>query len=248
MQRFMNKTILVTGGTSGIGRATAKRLTDEGARLVLTGQSPEHIAETREMLPTAIVLENDAAEPAGADALANAVHDQVRRIDGAFLNAGIGRFATLDQVSVEQIDLLTAVNLRAPLLQTKALAPLIEDGGALLLIDSATVGSPRADMLVYSATKAAVRQAVRSLATEFAPCGIRVNVVAPGATETNFHPRAGMSEEERDEYKKKTANSVPLKRLGRPEDVAAVACFLLSDDAAYVTGSEYRVDGGLTMA
>lgn len=246
--RFTNKTILVTGGTSGIGRATAQRLTDEGARLVLTGHSSEHIAETREILPAAIVIENDAADPAAADALAEAVRGQVGRIDGAFLNAGIGRFAKLDEVDADQIDALTAVNLRAPLLQSKALGQLISDGGALLLIDSATVGSPRPDLLVYSATKAAVRQAVRSLAAEFAPRGIRVNVVAPGATETNFHPRAGMSEEEREEYKKKTASSVPLKRLGQPQDVAAVACFLLSDDAAYVTGSEYRVDGGLTMA
>jgi NAD(P)-dependent dehydrogenase (short-subunit alcohol dehydrogenase family) len=138
--------------------------------------------------------------------------------------------------------------VRGPLLQAKALAPLLRDGGAVLLIGSGTVGGQRADALVYSASKAAIRQAVRSLATEFAPRQIRVNIISPGATETNFHSRGGMSAEAQKAYKERTASIIPLKRLGQPEDVAAAACFLLSGDAGYITGSELRVDGGLTMA
>lgn len=248
MPRFSDKTVLVTGGSSGIGLATARRLAEEGARLAVTGHSPAHLDAARAALPGALVIDNDAADPAAADALARTVQSEMGQIDAAFLNAGFGAFATLDEIGAEDIDRHVAIDLRAPLLQAKALAPILKDGGTLLLIGSATVGSPRADALVYSAVKAGIRQAARSLATELAPRGIRVNVVAPGATETNFHSRGGMSEEEQKRYKEKTAAAVPLKRLGRPEDVAAVACFLLSDDAAYVTGAELRVDGGLSMA
>lgn len=249
MPRFANRAFLVTGGTSGIGLATAKRLIAEGGRVILTGHSADHIAATREELPTAEVIDNDASDPAAAEVLAEAAaRFAPDGLDGAFLNAGFGRFAKLDAIDAEEVDSHFALNLRGPLLQAKALAPRIKDGGALLLIGSATVGGGRADALVYSASKAAVRQAARSLASELAPRRIRVNVIAPGATETDFHARGGMSDEAIESYRARVAQMVPLGRLGRPEDAAAVACFLLSDDAAYVTGSEYRVDGGLSMA
>lgn len=248
-RRFADAHLLVTGGTSGIGLATAKRLGEEGAAVLVTGHSPDHLEEARQALPGATVLANDVADPAAADALADAVRAFAPDgLDGAFLNAGFGAFSPLGEIDAAEVDRHFAANLRAPLLQAKALAPLLKDGGALLLIGSGTVGSGRADAPVYSASKAAVRQAARSLATEFAPRRIRVNVVAPGATESRFHERGGMSREEVEAYRKKMAAMIPLGRVGRPEDAAAVACFLLSADAAYVTGSEYRVDGGLSMA
>ena len=247
--RFKDRRILITGGTSGIGLATARRLSDEGALLLLTGHSPAHIDETRQALPGARVIANDASEPAAVAALTDAARDFAPDgLDGTFLNAGYGSFDTLAAIDESIIDRHLDLNLKGPLLQAKALAACIKDGGALLLISSGTVGGGRADTLVYSAAKAGIRQAGRSLATEFAPRGIRVNVVTPGATDSRFHERGGMSDDEIAEYKTKVAQAVPLGRLGKPEDVAAVACFLLSDDAAYVTGSEYRVDGGLTMA
>ena len=249
MARFDGRTMLVTGGTSGIGLATAKRLSDEGAKLLLTGHSKDHIEATQAALPKAKVIENDASAHYSAQALADCVREFAPEgLDGAFLNAGFGKFQTLADIDATEIDKQFDLNLRGPLLQAKHLGPCMKDGGAILLVSSGTVGGGRADTLVYSASKAAVRQAARSLATEFAPRKIRVNVVTPGATESNFHERGGMSAEEEKAYKEKVASAVPLGRLGRPEDVAAVATFLLSDDAAYVTGSEYRVDGGLTMA
>lgn len=247
MTRFDGKTILITGGTSGIGLATARRLDMEGARLILTGHSEDHLDKARRILPDAMVINNDGADPAAAVELAQAISAS-GPINGLFLNAGLGVFASLAEIEASDIDRHMAINLRAPLLQVKALAASIADGGAVLLVSSATVGGPRADSLVYSATKAAVRQAARSLATEFAPRGIRVNVVTPGLTNTNFHDRGGMSKDDEKSYKEKVRGMVPLGRLGEPEDVAAVACFLLSDDAGYVTGAELRVDGGLTMA
>ncbi|GAA4762298.1 SDR family oxidoreductase [Stakelama sediminis] len=249
MARFTNTSILITGGTSGIGLATAKRLSEEGARLLLTGGSPDHIEATKKALPSATVIQNDASLVHTVEALAQAVQDFAPDgLDGVFLNAGYGAFKTLEEIDAPDIDRHFDLNIRGPLLQAKALAKAIKDGGAIVLVGSGTVGGGRTDMLVYSASKAAVRQAARSLATEFAPRGIRVNVVTPGATETHFHARGGMNREDIDAYREKVANAVPLGRLGKPEDVAAVTSFLLSEDAAYVTGSEYRVDGGLTMA
>lgn len=246
--RFEGKTILITGVTSGIGLVTAKRLTQEGATIIGTGHSEEHIQQTKALLPKAHLLVNDASDPGAAPALAAFVQSNAGHIDGAFLNAGFGEFATLQNIDADDIDRHVALNFRAPLLQAKALASLLKDGGALLLISSATVGGPRADGLIYSATKAAIRQATRSLATEFAPRKIRVNAVTPGATETNFHTAGGMSKDALADYKKKVTGMVPLSRLGQPEDVAAAASFLLSDEASYITGTELRVDGGLTMA
>ncbi len=246
--RFANKSVLVTGGTSGIGLATAKRLTAEGARVAVTGLNQEHLKATQAALPDAIVIENDATDPAAAAALAKRVKEAFGQLDGAFLNAGFGEFATLAKISADVFDRHAALNLRAPMLQAQALAPVLRDGGALLLIGSATVGGTRADALVYASMKAGVRQAGRALASEFAPRGIRVNLVTPGATETNFHTRGGMSEADLQAYKERVSKLVPLGRLGQPEDVAAAACFLLSDEARYITGTELRVDGGLTMA
>lgn len=248
MHRFAGKSALVTGGTSGIGLATAVRLHAEGAKLWITGRSGKHIDEAKAVLEDAVIIANDGADPASAQDLAALVREGPGGIDLVFLNAGLGEFAPLDAIDADAIDKHVAINLRAPLLQAQALAPLIREGGAILLVSSATVGSPRADTLVYSATKAAIRQAARSLATQFAPRNIRVNVVTPGLTNTNFHASGGMSDDEEKDYKKKVEASIPLGRLGEPEDVAAVACFLLSDDARYVTGIEVRVDGGLTMA
>ena len=247
MARFTGKTILITGGTSGIGLATAMRLTEEGGRLLITGHSPKHIEATKIALPDAIVIANDAADPAGASELAAAVKEHFGSLDIAFLNAGYGSFSKLDGIDAAGFDKHYDLNVRGPILQAKALDGLMKDGGSIVLVGSGTSASPREDVLVYGSSKAAIRQVARSLASHFAPRKIRVNVVTPGLTETNFHDRGGMEAEAQKTYKENVTKAVPLGRLGRPEDVAAIACFLMSDECAYVTGAEFKVDGGLTM-
>ena len=248
MNRFEDRKILITGATSGIGKATAERLSREGATLLLTGHSPDHIEATREALPDAKIIANDAAKVEAIDELIAAATDFAPDgLDGVFLNAGYGSFRDLGDIDAKHIEKHFDIDLRAPILQAKALEPFMKDGGKMLLIGSGTVGGNRPDTLVYSAMKAGIRQAARSFASEFAKRQICVNVVTPGLTDTGFHTRGGMGEEEQREYKDKVAGMVPLGRIGQSEDVAGVACFLLSDEADYVTGAELRVDGGLTM-
>ena len=246
MARFDGKTVLVTGGTAGIGLATAKRILSEGGKVFATGSRDESVAAAKAALPGAIVLKNDASDPAAADALAAAIAEE-GRLDAAFLNAGSGRFTPLAELDAAEIDRHFDVLVKGPLLQARALAPLLVDGGAIVLTGSIVHLKGYQDSAAYSAAKGAVRTLVRSLARDFAPRGIRVNGVAPGPIATEFFSRAGMTEAEITELSKGLTALVPLGRVGTPEEVAAVATFLLSHEASFITGAEYVVDGGASQ-
>jgi NAD(P)-dependent dehydrogenase (short-subunit alcohol dehydrogenase family) len=246
MKRFEGKTVVITGGTSGIGEATAERIVSEGGRVIVTGSRDESVKAIASKIPGVIAVKNDSGARDTGEALARDVRKHADIVDAVFLNAGNGRFHPLEDVSAEEFDHHANVFVRGPLLQVKALAPMIKDGGAIVLTTSIANNLGVPSTTIYSLTKGAGRTLVRSLARELAPRGIRVNAVSPGQIGTGFLARTGMSKERINDFAEMIKAQVPLQRIGEPKEVAAVAAFLLSDDASYVTGSEYVVDGGMS--
>lgn len=240
--RFHGKRIVITGATSGIGLAGARRLADEGADLLLTGTNPARIAQAQREIGSATVILNDASTPEAGTALAQA--NAGRAIDGLWLNAGYADIATIADTDAELFDAMMATNVRGPLLQLAAVSDNLAEGASVVVTSSTSTyeGTPRT--AVYAATKAALIAAARTWAAELAPRGIRVNTLVPGAISTDF--RSFMDDMTRSTFEAGVVSRVPLGRVGSADEAAAVALFLLSDDASYVTASQYPVDGGLT--
>ncbi|SDP42609.1 SDR family NAD(P)-dependent oxidoreductase [Lentzea jiangxiensis] len=238
MGRLAGRTAVITGGTAGIGLATARRFAAEGAHVLITGRRPEVLAEVvAELGPAVTGVCGDASDPEHLTELLAAVRARGRGLDVLFTNAGSGTLTTFGEVSPETVDEVLAQNLRAPYLTVQALAPVLNKHASVVLMSSigATAGLP--GLGVYSAAKAGARALARTLAVELGERGVRVNAVSPGYIETSTDPDILA-------YQRTHASGIPLARTGQPEEVAAAVLFLASDDAAYITGSDLFVDGG----
>ena len=248
MARFDGKRVLITGGTSGIGLATAKRIAEEGGEVAVTGTSQDHLDEAGRSLPSgSLVLRNDAADPDAAKALGEKVKDQMGGLDGLFLNAGYGKFAPIADTDADFTDRMMAVNVRGPILQMAELSGALNEGASVVITASVSPYLGQAQGAVYAATKGAVTALARAWARELAERKVRVNSIAPGPIDSNFVHATGMSDEAIERFRDQVEGMVALGRFGENEEAAAVACFLLSGEASYVTGSQYMVDGGMTM-
>jgi len=246
MSRFSSSHAVITGGTSGIGRATAVRLADEGARVLVTGRDPERLQVVGRVSGVTAVLD-DAADAETGERLRAAVDVHLDgRVDALFLNAGLGAFAPLGATAAGEVDRQFGINVRGPLLQLAALDGALAPGAAVLFNTSIVNSVMMPTAVVYAATKGAVRSAMRSAAGELAARGIRVNAISPGPVDTGFFGATGLTESEIEGFASSVLGQVPLGRFATPEEVAAVAAFLLSDDASYVLGHELVVDGGMS--
>jgi len=243
-----NKTLLITGGTTGIGLATAKLLSAEGAKVIVTGRNPATLAAAQKELPAGvIILQSDSGSLADAQALGAEVAKHTSRLDGAFFNAGVGQFGPVEAMTPQHYEDMFSINVRGPFFQLQSLLSLLANPSAVVLNASilAELGVPATSL--YSATKAAVVSLGKSLAVELAPRGIRVNTLSPGPIKTPIYTKLGFDAATQQGFEDSMAAQSLLKRFGTPDEVAPLARFLLSDDSRYIVGDNVTVDGGVRL-
>lgn len=244
MQRFTNKKIVVTGGTSGIGLAGVLKIVEEGGQVLVTGRNEEKLRLLRKTLPNdCVVLKNDMCNKSSVEDLRVAIESWSKSIDGLWLNAGIASLDLLEPEDQNNFWRMIEINLYIPRLQMATIKSLIKTNGSVVVTSSSSVYE-RADQTGdYAATKAGLISEAKSWSKLLGPKNIRVNTIIPGATETNF--RHFLSPNDQKIFENNLISQVPLGRIGQPEEVAEAALFLLSDQASYITGSQLFVDGGL---
>jgi NAD(P)-dependent dehydrogenase (short-subunit alcohol dehydrogenase family) len=244
MAKLDGKIALITGGTSGIGAATARLFQAEGATVIVTGSSAKSVEAARAELPGIEVLVSNQADTQAAKTLIDEVKARHGRIDVLFVNAGVAHFAPLEASDEAFFDGQFNTNVRGAYFVLKHAAPVMSDGGAIILTSSTAASLGGVGMSVYAATKAALRSFGRTLAAELAPRNIRVNTVSPGPIDTPIFGKSGQSQAQIDGFIDGAKLRVPMKRLGAPQEVAAAVLFLAAD-ATFVTGEEIIVGGGL---
>jgi NAD(P)-dependent dehydrogenase (short-subunit alcohol dehydrogenase family) len=248
MNRFAGKTVLVTGGNSGIGLATALAFSKEGARLVITGRDQTTLDKAKAQLGTnPIAVRNDAGSISGGTALVEILKQSGVTLDAVFLNAGVAKLAPLEAVDEQQWDDIFNTNIKGPYFLIKALVSLINPGGSIVLNGSinAHIGMPSSS--VYAASKAALISLAKTLSAELLGKGIRVNVVSPGPIHTPLYGRLGLPADQLTEAAAAIQAQVPLKRFGTPDEVAGAVLYLASTEAAFIVGTELIVDGGMSQ-
>lgn len=247
--KLKNKTALITGGNSGIGLATAKLFIAEGARVAITGRNQATLeAAAQELGPNAIALQADATDVAATEKAVAEAAARLGKLDILFANAGIPGRTPVGGTKLEAFEQVLRTNITGAFFTVQAAAPHLNDGGSIILTGSvmSEMGSPGS--AAYAASKAGLRGMSRVLASEFAPRGIRVNLVSPGATRTPIWDSSAPTPEAKAHLEQRLSGLIPLGRLGEAEEIARTVLFLASDDAVYINGAELFVDGGTNGA
>jgi NAD(P)-dependent dehydrogenase (short-subunit alcohol dehydrogenase family) len=240
--RFAGKTVVVLGGNSGIGLAAARAFQAEGGRVAITGRNEATLAQVAAATGM-LAVRSDISSVADSRAALGRIAAQLGGIDVLFVNAGVGGFVAVTEVTEEFWDGVHGVNLRGAFFAVQAALPHLRDGGSIVITGSIGAVHVLTGAAAYAAAKAGLRAVARILAAELAPRRIRVNVVSPGPTETEIFKR-GATAQQIEAVRAYLGSLVPMKRMGQPEEVARAVLFLASEEASFITGVDLNVDGG----
>ena len=244
--KLENKVAVITGGSAGIGLATAKLLAAQGAKVAITGRNKENLDKAvAEIGNRAIGIQCDSASLADLDRLYFTVEEKLGRIDVLIANAAVYILSPLADFTEEMFDKQSNVNFKGTFFTVQKALPYLNDGAAIVLISSVVNEKGIPNHASYAATKAAIRSMGRSFSAELLPRGIRVNVITPGPVDTNVFATVTSTQEEADAFKASMAEFTPIKRVGKPEEIAAAALYLSSPESAFMIGAELLIDGGL---
>lgn len=250
MNKLEGKVAIITGGTSGIGLATAQRFVSEGAYVFITGRRQTELdAAVKQIGKNNNVtgVQGDVSNLADLDRLYATVKEQKGRIDILFANAGVGELVPLGEITEAHFDKTFGINVKGLLFSVQKALPLFQDGGSIILNASIAASKGFEASSVYSATKAAIRSFARTWTVELKHRKIRVNTISPGMIDTPGLNGLAQSHQQIEQFKTSFVSTVPLGRMGSPNEVAKAVSFLASDDSSYVTGIELFVDGGKTQ-
>lgn len=246
MENLKNKTAVITGGNSGIGYATAKQLKEQGAKVIITGRRKEAIEKAAlELGVTAVTA--DQSNISDIEKLAAQVKADFGSVDILFINAGIAGLGTIEQTTEELYDNIMNVNLKGAFFTLSKFIPILKEGASVVFLSSNTASMPGPGSSVYSASKTALNSFMRSAALELAPRKIRVNSVSPGPTQTEVMNKVGLDEATVKGIMDVVVEKVPLKQMGRAEDVAQMVSYLSSEAAIFMTGADVIMDGGMSL-
>jgi len=248
MSKLTGKVAVITGGNSGIGLATAKEFIAQGAKIVITGRRQAAIDEAvAELGSNATGILADTADLQQTDALVSKVKTLYNKVDILFINAGIGSFFPIESATEQQFDQIMNVNYKDAYFTLSKFIPLLQDGASVILLSSISATTGMANSSIYAASKASLNILAQVASTELAPRNIRVNSVSPGPIDTPILDKTGMDAASLEGFVGAIRSSVPLKRLGTSAEVAKLVTFLASDDAGFITGADYLVDGGIRV-
>ena len=244
-QRFKGKVAVVTGGNSGIGLGVAKAYAREGASVVITGRDQKTLeSAAKEIGPSTLAIKSDAGKVSEISNVMERIREKFGRIDALFLNAGAGKFAPIEQVTEAYFDEIFNVNVKGLLFSVQKALPLMKSGAAIVLNASVNGHKAMLNASVYAASKAAVISLAKNLSIELVDRGIRVNSVSPGPIESALLSR-NLSPQEFQQTKDWITSQVPMKRFGKPEEIAAAVLYLTSPESGFVIGADLIVDGGM---
>jgi NAD(P)-dependent dehydrogenase (short-subunit alcohol dehydrogenase family) len=252
MNKLEGKVAVITGGTSGIGLATAQRFASEGAYVFIIGRRQSELDAAVKQISknnnNVTGVQGDVSNLADLDRLYATVKEQKGHIDILFANAGVGELVPLGEITEAHFDKTFCINVKGLLFTVQKALPLFQDGGGSIILNASIASSKGAEALsVYSATKAAIRSFARTWTVELKHRKIRVNAISPGPIDTPGFNGLALSEEQIEQFKTSIVSTVPMGRMGSPDEVAKAVSFLASDDSSYVTGIELFVDGGMAQ-